>query len=114
GFEIVLGGYPVKNKDFTWEITGIFNRNRNKAISIGKALTFFSTNAGAPIAILEGYPIGIFYGTFFATDGSGNPLKNALGILQQEKGLQNNPTSFTPQRDPVTGLPIGGTVRKII
>ncbi len=62
---------------------------------------------------MEGYPVGIFYGTFFAVDASGNPVKNSSGIPQIEKGVQNSPLSYTPQRD-VSGLPTGTTLRKVI
>lgn len=113
GFEIVLGATPVKNKDFSWNINGIFNHNRNKAVNIGQALTLFSTNAGAPVAILEGQPIGVFYGTYFAVDNSGNYVKNAAGIPLIEKGTQNSPLSVTPGRDG-SGLPTGTILRKII
>lgn len=114
GFEIVINTTPLKKKDFTWDLTAIFNHNRNKATNIGQALTLLSTNAGAPIAIIEGKPIGVFYGTFFATDANGNQLKNAAGIPQQELGVQNSVLSYTPQRNLVTGLPTGSTLRKII
>ncbi|GAO43641.1 putative TonB-dependent receptor [Flavihumibacter petaseus NBRC 106054] len=113
GIEIVLGGTPVKTKDLTWDVNFIYNRNRNKAIDIGQALTLFSTNAGAPVAILQGEPIGVFYGTFFAKDENGGEVKNTKGIPQMEKGVQNSPLSYTPQRD-ANGLPTGSTLRKII
>ncbi|SJZ35531.1 SusC/RagA family TonB-linked outer membrane protein [Sediminibacterium ginsengisoli] len=113
GYEVVLTGSPVASKDLKWEITGIFNHNRNKAVSIGQALTLLSTNAGAPVAIIEGQPIGIFYGTPFARDASGNLLVNPAGFLMPEKGTQNNVLSYTPGRDG-TGMPTGGTVRKVI
>ncbi len=113
GFELVLGGTPIQNKNLTWEINGLFNRNRNKAINIGQALTLFSTNAGAPVAILQGQPIGVFYGTYFATDASGNEVKNAAGIPQTERGVQNSPLVVTPGRD-ANGLPTGNVLRKII
>ncbi|OQP61493.1 SusC/RagA family TonB-linked outer membrane protein [Niastella vici] len=113
GFEIVLTGTPVKNKDIRWDVTGIFNHNRNKAVKIGQALTLLSTNAGAPVAILEGQPIGVFYGTFFAVDGSGNQVKNPAGFPQIEKGTQKSPMEYTTQRD-ANGLPTGTTLRKII
>ncbi len=115
GFELLLTAVPVTNKDFTWDVTAIFNRNRNKALRIGQALTLFSTNAGAPVAILEGQPIGVFYGTFFATDGSGNQIKNTSGIPTIERGVQNGPLAFTPQRDQ-NGLPLatGTVLRRII
>ncbi len=72
-----------------------------------------STNAGAPVALLEGYPVGVFYGTFFAADANGNRVKNTSGIFQIEKGTQNSAVSYTPQRD-VNGLPTGATLRKVI
>jgi len=113
GFEIVLGGSPIAKKDLRWDATLIFNRNRNKVLEVGPSLTLLSTNAGAPVALLEGYPIGIFYGTFFAVDENGGQVKNSAGIPQIEKGVQNSPTSYTPQRDG-NGLPTGTTLRKVI
>ncbi|HMK04354.1 MAG TPA: hypothetical protein VK489_09190, partial [Ferruginibacter sp.] len=56
---------------------------------------------------------GVFYGTFFATDASGNVVKNSSGIPQQERGIQNSPTTYTPQRD-AAGLPTGTPLRKVI
>ena len=113
GYEVVLTGSPVAKKDFKWDVTAIYNHNRNKAVSIGQALTLLSTNAGAPVAIIEGQPIGVFYGTFFATDASGNLVKTAAGIPTQEAGVQNSTLSYTPGRSSA-GLPTGGTLRKII
>ena len=113
GFEIVLGGSPVSGKNFKWNINGIYNHNRNKATNIGAALTLFSTNAGAPVAILQGQPIGVFYGTFFATDAGGNQVKNAAGIPLAAKGTQISPLQFTQDKD-AAGLPTGTVLRKII
>jgi hypothetical protein len=103
----------VASGDFNWNINAIFNRNRNKALDIGQALTLFSTNAGAPVAILEGQPIGVFYGTFFATDANGGQVKTTAGIPTMERGVQNSPTSYTPGRD-ASGLPSGTVLRKVI
>ncbi|MFY8005221.1 MAG: hypothetical protein ACOVNR_10255, partial [Chitinophagaceae bacterium] len=81
GFELMLGGTPVQNKNFTWNITGIFNRNRNEVLNIGSSLIQFATNSGAPVALIQGQPVGVFYGTFFMTkDGSGNMTKNDIGL----------------------------------
>ena len=113
GFEIVLNLGVIRKADFRWDITGIFNRNRNKATKIGQALTLLSTNGGAPVAILEGQPIGVFYGTFFATDASGNQIKNTSGIPVTERGIQNSPLSYTTQRDG-SGQPSGTVLRKVI
>lgn len=113
GFEVILNLGLVKRNDLRWELTGVFNRNRNKAVSIGQALTLLSTNAGAPIAILEGQPIGVFYGTFFAVDPGGNQLKNTSGIPLTERGVQNAPLSYTTQRG-ADNLPSGAVLRKVI
>ena len=114
GFEIVLNLSPVNNKNVQWNVTAIYNHNRNKVLNVGPALTLFSTNAGAPVALLQGYPVGIFYGTFFAVDASGNMIKTTAGLGNIEKGIQNSPTSYTTQRDATTGLPSGTTLRKVI
>ncbi len=113
GFEIVLNVSPIRKNDITWDVTAIYNHNRNKVLEVGPALTLFSTNGGAPIALLEGFPVGIYFGTFFALDGNGNMVKTPTGLGQIEKGIQNSPTSFTVQRD-AAGLPTGTTLRKII
>ncbi len=114
GFEVVVNGGIVRSKNLNWNITGIYSQNRNKAVKIGQALTLLSTNPGAPVAIIEGQPIGVFYGTFFATDPSGNQIKTSSGIPQGERGVQNNVLSFTPSRD-ANGQPTtGATLRKVI
>ena len=120
GFEVVLEGSPVAATNLTWNVTAIFNRNRNKILETGPALTLLSTNGGAPIALLEGYPVGVFYGTFFATDANGNQIKSAAGFPQIERGIQGNATDpgnpffYTVQRDNSTGLPTGTTLRRVI
>jgi len=116
GFEVVISGKPVQTKDLTWNVTAIYNHNRNKAIRIGQALTLLSTNQGAPVAILEGQPIGVFYSAFFARDANGNLIKNASGYPQGERGTQNSALVITPQRDPNTGIPVQSfpLLRKII
>jgi len=112
GIEVVLGGTPLKAKDFSWNTTFVFNRNRNEALNVG-GLRLFSTNPGAPVAIIDGQAIGVFYGTFFARNPDGSLLTNAAGIPQLEKGIQNSTTTFTPQRD-ANGLPTGTTLRKVL
>ena len=105
GFEFVLSGTPVRNKNLTWTVTAIYNHNRNKAVRIGQALTLLSTNSGTPVAILEGKPIGVFYGAFFATADSGM-IKNSSGFPQAEWGIQNSALTYTAVRNPATGLPV--------
>ncbi len=111
GIDLMLTGMPLKTKDFTWNTTLIYNRNRVKAVGTG-ALRLLSTNPGAPVAIIDGQPLGVFYGTFFARNADGSLLTNAAGIPQTERGIQNG-TNFTIQRD-ANGLPTGTVLRKVI
>jgi outer membrane receptor protein involved in Fe transport len=115
GYEAVLNITPVKTKSFTWDLTAIYNHNKNKAINIGQSLILPTATSGAPSAIIGGQPIGVFYGTFFATDATGNILKNSAGIPLTELGTQTGVLTYTPGRDPATGLPTGNTtLQKVI
>jgi len=114
GYEVVLNLTPVKTQHFTWDLTGIYNHNRNKALNTGKSAVIYSTNGGAPVAIIQGQPIGVFYGSFFARNTDGSTLKNQAGIPQTELGVQNSTLSYTPGRNSA-GLPSGTTtLQKVI
>lgn len=112
GIEIMLTGTPVIVNDFKWNTSFIFNRNRNRAEGTG-AMQLISTNAGAPVALIDGESVGVFYGTFFARNADGSLLTNAAGIPQLERGIQNSSTSYTVQRG-ANGLPTGTPLRKVI
>ncbi|MFN0255052.1 SusC/RagA family TonB-linked outer membrane protein [Pedobacter ureilyticus] len=90
GFEIVLGGTPLKTENFSWNTSVIYNRNRNEAYNIG-AMRLLSTNPGAPVAIIDGKPLGVFYGTYFARNEDGSLVTNAAGIPQQAKAANGDP-----------------------
>ena len=113
GYELMLSLTPVQTKDLKWEMTTIYNHNENKAIKIGQALTLLSTNMGAPVAIIEGQPIGVFYGTYFARVSDGSYLTNASGIPQTAKGTQTTVLNPTEAKD-ANGLPTGTVLRKVI
>jgi TonB-linked SusC/RagA family outer membrane protein len=132
GFEVVLTGTPIRNKDFTWNVTGIYNYNRNKVVNTGQSLILFATNSGAPVSIIEGQPLGVFYGTFFATKagGSFSKLGNGVpntagldvgpsGIPRTAYGTQASTLSYAqqdylPGGNAGQGIPVGKVLRKII
>ena len=132
GFEMMLSGTPIQNKKFTWNITGIFNRNRNEILNIGSALIQFLTFQGASVALIQGQPVGVFYGTFFARVPGGSYSLNNIGlpnhaglvlspagIPRQAYGIQTSVTNYE-QKDYLPGgpagqgIPVGSTLRKII
>ncbi len=112
GIELLLGISPVRNKDISWDIDVIFNKNKNRVENIPQGLIQYNLPAGA-VFLLPGQSIGVFYGFFFAKDDNGDDIKNAAGIPQQERGIQNSFTTYTPQRDG-SGLPTGTPLRKVI
>jgi TonB-linked SusC/RagA family outer membrane protein len=115
GFEFVVNILPLQKKELNWLITAVYNHNRNEAVKMTQALNLLSTNAGAPVAIIVGQPIGVFYGAFFATDPSGNAVKNSSGFPQGERGVQTGPLTYDVKRD-ANGVPIATfpLLRKVI
>lgn len=89
GIELMLTGVPIKTQNFTWASTLIFNRNRNKIVGSGARITF-TTNPGAPVSIIDGYPIGVFYGTYFQRNLDGSIATNPAGIPLTEGQAANN------------------------
>ncbi len=107
GFEILVTAVPVKTKDFRWDITANYNRNQNRVEDLGVSfISLAGGSSGATFALVPGYDAPIFYSTFFATDASGNQLKNPSGIPVTARGpLANGQPFGTPTIDPSTGLP---------
>jgi hypothetical protein len=72
GIELVLNGSPIKSRDFSWDATLNFSRNRNNVVSIKEGLTeivvgdwFGYVGATATMKYIPGYPVGNIYGTSY-------------------------------------------------
>ena len=116
GIEISLNITPLKTKDFQWDVTFMYNRNRNKVTKLGSPTIGISTVTGAPVYHVEGMPASVFYGTALARNADGSLLLTPLGLLQSERGTQSSttPLEYIPGRDPVTGQPTGSAIRTVI
>ncbi len=81
GFEFMAGGSPVKGNNFSWEISFLFNKNKNTVTSLSANSTYIGfegVNQGAAV----GYPVGSFYGNYFARNADGSLLlKDVNGYL---------------------------------
>ncbi|GAB3690374.1 TonB-dependent receptor [Spirosoma flavus] len=84
GVEVVLDLVPVKTKDFSWDVTAIFNSNRNKVLSLGSPAIAIASPAGAPY-LLQGQPASVYYGTGYARKDDGELLLTAQGFPQSER-----------------------------
>jgi TonB-linked SusC/RagA family outer membrane protein len=106
GLEVVLSATPVKTTDFTWDLTLIYNRNRNKVLDLpgsnGATQAISIDNAaGAPVYLLNGQPAGVFYGSTYARNPDGSLLLTPQGFPQDERtsGQAVGSTTFTPARE---------------
>jgi len=112
GIELMLNASIIKQKDFKWDIGVIFNANKNKVYGIDGTIIALSTGGNLNSAI-SGYAYGVFYGTYYARDASGNLIKNANGLPQSARGVQNSPLSVAEKLD-AGGQPTGTELRKVI
>lgn len=113
GVEIALNLMPVKTKDFSWDVTVIYNKNKNKITKLGSPTVTLANSAGAPSFLVEGYPASVFLGNPYARNPDGTFLLTLQGLPQRERGVQSTIATFTPSRG-ADGQPSGAFVRTII
>lgn len=115
GFEIVVKGTPIKTKDFTWNVTGIFNKNINQVNLPDNVppVIRFSADANRMSSAINGRPLGVFYGTAYARNADGSIYLTAsprtVGAVTFQPGL---PAVDRVSRDATTGLPTGALVQR--
>ncbi len=130
GYEFSLGVTPIKTTNMTWNLFGTYSHNANKITSLPFGLTSVANPTGAPVFLIEGASVGVFYGTFFARDAAGNYLNRGIKVNnvvtqlpQTERGAaadQNpkTPLQYTTFRDANGQLVITGNgsvpLRKVI
>jgi TonB-linked SusC/RagA family outer membrane protein len=74
GIELLVRGTPVRNRNFSWEVTGTFTKNKNKVVEL-----FPGTNqlglggfGGGALVAQVGEPYGSFFGASFLRSPAGN------------------------------------------
>lgn len=73
GIELVLGGTPIKTRNFTWDATLNFSANRNKVLKLKDGLNEIIYGGGtggyinSPVTfkILPGLPYGNIFGSYY-------------------------------------------------
>lgn len=113
GIELSLYGSPVRSRGFNWDFMLNFSRNRNRITGLGQALVSIPNSTGAPIFLVDGEPIGVFYGTYHATNPDGSFLLTPEGLRQVERGTVDDNGVNIPQRDS-EGQPTGSALRRVI
>lgn len=119
GFEIVLDATPIKSKDWNWDVTFIYNRNRNKVLSLG-GLPIINPDAssasGTPVNLIVGQPVGVFYGSAYARNPDGSLLLSPSGFPQSERanGQGNGAIDYTPARNSDGSLDVSKPTANVI
>lgn len=100
GFEFVLDGSPLQNKDFKWNVTFNLATNKNKVVELSDDVKIFYLGggfgrSGTPV-VEEGKSYGDLLAFKWATDAKGNRLVGADGkpTLTQEQQFIGN---FNPK-----------------
>lgn len=99
GFEIMLTGNPVKNEKASWNISLLYNRNKNRITELYKSATYLGFDAGNTQGVLVGHPAGVYYVNYYARDANGNLILkdvNGVKLPQVERG---DPVTNIPARD---------------
>jgi TonB-linked SusC/RagA family outer membrane protein len=104
GIELTVGITPIKTSVMSLHLFGTYSKNDNKVTSLPYGLTPISNPTGAPVFVMEGAPVGVFYGTFYARDANGSILTRPIKVFntitntvtqlpQVERGAQQNPNT---------------------
>ncbi|MEO7213865.1 SusC/RagA family TonB-linked outer membrane protein [Mucilaginibacter sp.] len=111
GLEVQLGLTPIKSKDFTWDVTVNYSRNKSKVISLdddGQLQSYIlGTNRTVQVLAAVGQPYGTLFGNAYTRDAAGqivigangtpviNPAKQYLGKYTPDwLGSINNSFSY--------------------
>ncbi|HNP21515.1 MAG TPA: SusC/RagA family TonB-linked outer membrane protein [Panacibacter sp.] len=83
GFEFVLNGTAIKNKNFTWDMTFNFATNTSKVVELSPDIKIFYLGGGfgrsATPVVEEGKSYGDLLAFKWATDAKGNHIVDANG-----------------------------------
>jgi outer membrane receptor protein involved in Fe transport len=96
GIELMVNATPIQKKDFQWDITLNFTRARNEVLKLADGVKELSLEAGfasmGSYAIV-GEPYGVFYGTKWARNSSGQLIigTNGLPTVDPVRGNLGNP-----------------------
>lgn len=83
GFELLVTGTPIQNRDLKWDLAFNLALNRNMVVSLSKDIKQVPLGGGygrsASPLVTEGKPFGELIGLKWATDAKGNHMVDANG-----------------------------------
>ncbi len=99
GIELLLNASPIRNKDFSWDVSFNFTRIRNKVLALAPNVTslqFGGFGGGGGIYAFAGQPYGVLYGSTYVRDAKGNIEvdDNGLPVTGPDGPIGNNAPDF--------------------
>jgi len=109
GFEVTLNTINVDTEDFKWETNINFAKNDNKVTKLINGQPILSTNDRYMNALIEGEPIGVFYGREYAGVDPDNGdalyfLNDGSGGTTNDPNAANFKVLGSPNPDWVAGI----------
>lgn len=97
GIEVLLKGSIIKSDDLSWDASLSYSKNKNEVTKVSSGGQFSLPGSFGVSSVIQGQPIGVFYGFYYnrntdgtialdangypskAEDSNGNTLKKILG-----------------------------------
>lgn len=108
GFELLIKGTPVKSKDFTWDVSANFARQRGNILSLpGDQKVFYVSDSWLFDNVRAQYIVGSSLSSFAGIQY----LKNNAGqlLINPANGMPVKDVNFTPIGDRAPDLGVGLT-----
>lgn len=114
GVELLVRTSNVDRRNFTWSSTATYTRNRNLVESLDLTPAAFQSAAAYPNQIREGFPAGVFYGSYAARNCvTGALLVDSLGRYRRSN--QNADMGATlEQRRAISGGTCNDSTQRVI
>jgi len=97
GIELSIGYTVVKNKNWKWQLDGLYSRNRSKVSDIPADLKEIRTSGFTNLGTfaINGQPLGVIKGTAYVKDANGNRIVGSNGnyILANEVSILGDPNA---------------------
>jgi TonB-linked SusC/RagA family outer membrane protein len=97
GIELSIGYTVIKNKNWKWQLDGLYSRNRSKVSDIPEDLKEIRTSGFTNLGTfaINGQPLGVIKGTAYVRDAKGNRIVGSDGnyILANEVSVLGDPNA---------------------
>ncbi|MCB9294641.1 MAG: SusC/RagA family TonB-linked outer membrane protein [Lewinellaceae bacterium] len=86
GVELDLGYSLIKSKDWSWEVNFLYSRVKNEVTKLEEGLTInFGGLSAVNARALEGFPVGVLWGSRTLRDDAGNIVFDENGFPEQDE-----------------------------